>query len=234
MIVTHEANTRWKGQPVGVLTDRAFFSLGRAAQRRLLEPFTWVEYRAPLGAAPPALSLQRSGFFWIDVQINFRIALQRVPDSPSLSRYECTSASQVPFTVADGAVKPFSQERYLELPGVSPTTLNDRYVTWANQLIARSPAWCLRLTRDGETEGWFLSDASETSVNLTLAMLATGATASGQHLYQRALREYAIRGGVIGHASFSIRNTPVVNIYSSLGAQFTPPTGIWMWVADRA
>jgi hypothetical protein len=108
--------------------------------------------------------------------------------------------------------------------------LNARYTKWANDLIAAHPDWCVRLVLNGKTQGWFLSEAKGSSVALTLAMLAADAVASGQHLYQRAMREYAKRGGTVGHAAFSVRNTPVMNIYSALGAKFTAPTGVWMWV----
>lgn len=233
MIKVHEANSAWWGRPVGLVTEASFFALDAVTRASLLQPFEWVEYRDALSSAPPANVLQHAGFAWTDVQMNFRISLPNVPDSPSLARYECVTAAEEPFSVTAGDVKSFTHERFLQLPGATSEMLDARYVTWANELIARDPAWCLRLSLDGRTQGWFLAHATDTAVNLTLAMLATGAIASGQHLYQRCLRAYAARGGTVGQAAFSVRNTPVLNIYSSLFAKFTAPTGVWMWVSER-
>ena len=230
MIRTHEKNSQWWGSPVGILTDASWFAQDTATRARALETYAWVEFKAPLNAAPPALELCRAGFALTDVQMNFRISLGAVLDSPSLAQYECISAAEEKFALHAGDVRPFEHERFMELPGVTTELLNERYAKWANDLIETNPAWCLRLVLDGKTQGWFLSECSGGKVGLTLAMLSSQAIVSGQHLYQRAIREYAKRGGTVGHAAFSVRNTPVLNIYANLGAKFTAPTGVWMWV----
>jgi hypothetical protein len=229
MIKAHEANSAWWGSPVALITDPAWFAQNESSRARQLEPYAWAEFRAPLDAAPRAIDLQSAGFAWIDSQIKFRISLTNVPYSPSLAQYECVSAKESPFILGLGEAQHFVHERFLQLPGVTADMLSMRYIKWANELIIKNPEWCMRLFLNGQTQGWFLSEASGSSVALTLAMLASNAAASGQHLYQRALREYANRGGTVGHASFSLRNTSVMNIYANLGARFTAPTAIWLW-----
>jgi hypothetical protein len=230
MIKTHEANSAWWGSPVAIITDAAWFAQDEATRAEQLAPYAWAEFRAPLNAAPSAQELHRAGFAWTDAQMNFRISLPNVPDSPSLAQYECISASEQPFTLQQRDVRNFEHERFLQLPGVSIDMLNTRYTKWANDLIAAHPEWCVRLVLNGKTQGWFLSEANGSSVALTLAMLAADAVASGQHLYQRAMREYARRGGTVGYATFSVRNTPVMNIYAFLGARFRMPIGYWHWI----
>lgn len=234
MIRTHDANSRWWGSPVGIVTDPGFFDLEETARAALLAPYAWAEFKSPLAASPAPQVLQRAGFAWVDVQIDFRIALRSVSDSPSLHGYECVSAAERPFNVAAGDIRAFEHERFLSLPGATLELLNERYATWANELVARNPAWCLRISRGGTTHGWFFAEADGSTVALTLTMLAAGAAVSGHHLYQRCLRAYAERGGVVGHAAFSVRNTPVLNIYSSLGARFTTTTGVWMWISPSS
>jgi hypothetical protein len=231
MIKAHETNSTWWGSPVGIVTDSAFFALDRAAREALLEPFAWAEFKSPLGTGPTADVLHRAGFIWADAQMNFRIDLRNVPDSPSLRGFQCSSAAEQAFHLEATGLRPFQHERFLDLPGVTTSSLNRRYAAWANELVARNPTWCLQMALDGRPQGWFLADAQGSAVTLTLAMLAPDAAASGQHLYQRCLREFAARGGVIGHAAFSVRNTAVLNIYASLRAHFTTPTGVWMWVS---
>ena len=230
MIRTHEANSAWWGSPVAMITDAAWFAQDEAARSEQLASYSWAEFKAPLNASHCAPDLQRAGFAWTDAQINFRISLPNVPEMPSLAQFECISAAEQPFTLEQGDVRAFEHERFLQLPGVTTDMLNGRYTEWANDLITAHPDWCVRLILSGQTQGWFLSEAKGSSVALTLAMLAADAVVSGQHLYHRAMREYASRGGTVGHASFSVRNTRVMNIYASLGAKFTPPTGVWIWV----
>src|SRR5687767_13657798 len=128
MIRTHEANSVWWGQPVGLVTDAAFFALDRASQQSVLSPFAWAEFKAPLTDAPDAFALGRAGFVQVDVQMPFRIALRDIPASASLAGYECRSAMEKPFTLQASEVRAFEHERFLALPGVTPECLNQRYV----------------------------------------------------------------------------------------------------------
>lgn len=230
MIRVHEANTAWWGQPVGIITDAAWFDQDEAAQQKALAPYAWVEFKAPLVSAPPALELCRAGFALTDMQMNFRISLSNLESSPSLAAYQCRAATDEAFIIRQEDVRTFEHERYLQIPGVSHDMLNRRYVNWANEIISRHPESCLRLTYQGQVQGWFLSEPEGSSINLVLAMLSANASVSGQHLYHRALLDYAQRGIRMGKAAFSARNTSVLNIYSQLGAKFTSPTGCWLWV----
>ena len=230
MIRTHDSNTAWWGQSVAIVTDAAWFQQDTAVREQSLAPYAWAEFSAPLATAPTALELCRAGFALTDVQMNFRIGLGHIANSPSLATYECCTARDAPFVIGLEDMRTFEHERFLQIPGMTHERLNIRYVNWANDIIAKHPEWCLRLTQQGQTQGWFLSESKGSSVHLVLAMLSANATVSGQLLYHRALREYAARGASLGHAAFSVRNTPVLNIYAQLGAKFTQPTGCWLWV----
>ena len=229
MIREHAFNSAWWGARAGIVDSSEFFSLNAAAQDEALREFAWVEFRASLHSVPPAPVMLRAGFAAVDTQVNFRIGLKGIPPLPDSHLLEVRFADETPFSVADGEPMSFEHERYQELPGITAARLNDRYVRWANLLIDESPAWCLRVLRGSETQGWFLSRAAKPGLNLALAMLRHDATISGMHLYQEALRAYARRGMSVGWASFSVRNVDVHNIYARLGAHFTSPTGQWLW-----
>jgi hypothetical protein len=230
VIREHAANTAWLGRPAGILTDAAFFDLPAADQQRQLAPFAWTEFRCPLPSAPPALKLQRAGFQWIDCQLGFRIALKRVTSTPSLEKLDVEFADKQSFAVPPAEMKVFRHERFLELPGVTPDKLAERYAAWAARLAANHPTWCLRIVYESRVQGWYLSEPEGESVHLALAMLHKDASVTGLHLYQKALLAYASRGAAMGRAAFSVRNTDVHNIYSRLGALFTPPEGCWLHV----
>jgi hypothetical protein len=229
MIRENVYDTAWWGEPVGVITDAAFFALDETRCRSALEQFSWVEFKAPLAQAPSLRLLHERGFILADVQIPFRLALKAVPDSPSLAEIGCQSASQAHFEVSPHLVRDFEHERFLQLPGIVRPKLNERYARWANQMIGEHPDWSLCIRHNLQVQGWFLSQPTPRGLSLTLAMMAKSAVLSGSHLFQKAIRTYAGMGATIGYASFSVRNTPVLNIYSQFGAKFLPPEGNWLW-----
>jgi hypothetical protein len=230
MIKKHDLNSAWWGKPVAIITDVAWFDQPSRSQQESLACYAWAEFKAPLVTAPPARHFLRAGFALTDTQVNFRIRLGSIKDSPSLSAYECRSAVDQPFSVDPENMRPFAHERFSQIPGVTEALLTSRYGKWSNEILARHPEWCLQLTHQGRVQGWFLSEPDGPNLHLVLAILSADAEVSGQHLYHRALVEYAKRGASIGHAAFSVTNTSVLNIYAQLGARFLPPTGCWIWI----
>lgn len=228
MIREHAFNSRWWGGRAGILESFDFFDAPADEQLRALEAFDWVELRAPLRDAP-LRAIQERGFFQIDVQVPFRIALARVPDAPSLAAFTVERASDTPFAIDDHELAPFSSERYRYLPGITRERLAARYAMFTQHLLASDPEWCLRVLSGGRVQGWFLSQNTPHGLALELAMLHRDATTSGIYVYQKALRVYAERAR-LGFARFSITNVPVLNIYSRLGAQYLAPAGAWLWI----
>jgi hypothetical protein len=229
MIREHLHNTAWWGQPVAAVEEAAFFALEAAAQLAALRPYAWAEFKSPLASAPPLLQVAASGFTLVDVQIGFRLLPGAVPDAPSLAQLDCQFADEKRFEIGVGETQAFAQERFSQLPGASPERLAGRYIRWANQLVQEHPQGCVCVRYQGQVQGWFLATPTERGWYLALAMLSQTAQVSGLHLYQKAIRAYAARGALLGFASFSVRNTAVLNIYAQLGARFTPAEGVWLW-----
>jgi hypothetical protein len=233
MIREHSHNTAWWGKPVAVVEDATFFALELAVQEEALQTYAWAEFKSPLASAPPLLQLAASGFTLVDMQIGFRLMMGAVRDSTSLADLVCQFADQTPFEVGLGEMRNFEHERFLQLPGASPSRLAQRYARWSNQLVREHPEWCLRVLYQGEVQGWFLASLTSQGLYLALAMLSNTAQVSGLQLYQKAIRAYAAKGIRIGFASFSARNTAVLNIYSQIGARFTPAEGVWLWHSGK-
>jgi hypothetical protein len=231
MIEVNKYNSAWLGLKAGTLTDPGWFLKSASERVSELAGYGFVEFKARLSDAPAATLLQEAGFFWVDAIIGFRIGLNRLAATPSLERYECVSAQIEPFHVDGNEMMEFQSERFLSLPGMTSELLAKRYEKWANQLVQEEPSSCFRVLLGGKTQGWFLGKKRGTSVDLTLAMLAKGASATGAHLYHKALLAYSNMGCSMGKAAFSVKNTPVLNIYSSLGAHFTQPEGVWIWIS---
>ena len=230
MIRLHEFNTQWWGQPAGIIDDSAFFSMPAEAQQLALAPFRWAEFKSRFKNAPSLSALQRAGFFQINTQEEFRIALKNGPLSPCDRPLEVRFADEQPFEVRNSDFASFEHERYRHLLGCTEELINARYGQWARSLVREYPKTCLEVCADGATQFWFLSRPEANGLNLTLAMVRREAEISGFLLFEKALAAYAARGHRIGFASFSVLNTAVHNIYAKLGAHFLPPTGIWLWV----
>jgi hypothetical protein len=230
MIKRHEFNTEWWGEEVGIVSDPEFFRLPQAEQRTALEKFAWVEFVSPVSKVPDHQSLTSSGLFHTDTQIRFRIDLSHIRPGPCAHALQVENASSAPFEIRLGDLRVFPHERFYVLPGASEARVNNRYVGWSQNLIQQHPATCLRFLQEGRVQGWFLSHAESASIDLTLAMLSSDSSSSGFDLYSRALAEYNRAGFRLGSASFSVRNTPVHNIYASLGARFLEPRECWMWI----
>jgi hypothetical protein len=229
VIRQHDFNSRWWGEPVGIVDQGAFFRLPPGERASALAPFRWVEFKSRFKDAPPLALLQAAGFFLVDTQVEFRIGLKAGPASACAEPLSVHFADEAPFDLRGEDVPLFAHERYQHLPGNDPQRTNRRYVEWARQLIGEHPECCLRVTTGDAVQGWFLSRPAAGGLNLTLAMLHRNATISGFLLYDQALRAYASRGHRIGWAGFSVTNTAVLNIYARLGAHFIAPTGIWLW-----
>jgi len=229
VIGRHDFNSEWCGQEVGIVRDNAFFELSVLERENRLRPWAWVEARQGAGLASRALGA--AGFTQVDTQMPFKIGLARLQGSPSLERAEVRFADQEPFHVPGAELADFAHERFAVLPGVGMADLNRRYALWSEQLLQADPAHCMQVLVGGEVQGWFLGRQTEQGLELTLAMLKRGASISGHLLYHRALLAYAERGARVGHAAFSVSNTPVLNIYASLGARFLAPVASWFWIA---
>lgn len=230
MIREHAFNTAWWRAPAGIVADAAFFALDARDRDAMLQPYAWVEYRAPLAEAPPAATLFRAGFIMVDTQIQFRLNLAKVAPSPEAAALTINSAAEQPFGVTPGEMAPFTHERFHALPGANADVIAARYALWANNLIASDPSWCMQMCDGPAVQGWFLAQPAARGLHLALAMLHRDAHVTGLHLYQRALAAYAQRGARIGWASFSAGNSEALNIYARLGAVFTAPLGCWLWI----
>ncbi len=230
MIRRHDFNSDWWGKDVGIVSDRAFFELPNSAQLDSLGRFDWVEFVTAVSEIPSRCVLAKAGFFYVDTQMRFRLSLGSKELSDCGRRLEVKSAVESPFEVQPGDIQPFLHERFYELPGATESRIRERYSMWASRLVSQHPATALRFSLGGEAQGWFLAESRNNGLQLTLAMLSARSNISGFDLYSRAMAHFADLGYRLGLASFSVRNSNVFNIYSTLGARFVEPRECWMWV----
>jgi hypothetical protein len=233
MIRRHDFNSEWWGEDVGIISDNTFFELPSRDQLAALQKFSWVEFVQLVSQLPSRRALAAAGFFYGDTQIRFRLDLRRIPPSQCQDKLAVESAAELSFRISHSDIHPFLHERFGVLPGITETRLSERYSLWASRLIASDPETCITLSLGETTQGWFLAQRDHGSLELTLAMLSAGAKISGYDLYAHACAHFADCGHRLGNASFSVRNSSVLNIYSRLGARFLEPREIWIWVPSQ-
>lgn len=224
MIAQHAFNTTWWNGPVGIVANPLVLQRAAVADvAAAAERFEWVELRGLADSGLDPAALLARGFFAADSQVRFRIGLRPLQPTPSLARLEVRFADEQPFVVGAQDIMSFGSERFSALPGVDEARIRERYALWSDLLIAECPQRCLQVLLGGQVQGYFLARQGAMGLNLTLAVLNPAASVTGLHLYHKALLAYAGRGERVGHASFSVTNTAVLNIYTSLGARFLTP-----------
>lgn len=232
MITEDPINSRWWGAPVAQVTDACLFARDPVERARLLSPFAWAEFRAPLHAAPDPWLLAAAGFAFADAHIAFRIRLPPPNISSSSMLLRARFADEQSFDPCARAVRAFAHERFHLLPGTTEARVAARYLAWAQQLTREHPGWCVEVFDDDAPQGWFCCHTRGGRLDLTLAALYEDATISGLHLYETSLARFGARGQRIGGASFSVTNRDVHGIYAQLGARFTSVTGFWLWRSE--
>lgn len=229
MIRRHDFNSEWRGEEAGIVSDPAFFALPPNDKSAALQNFAWVEFAQPVSQLPSRGVLAEAGFVYADTQLRFRLDLRNIERSPCAHELQVKSADESSFEIRTSDIRPFPHERFCMLPGATEARITARYHRWASHLILQHPATSLCLSRENEAQGWFLAQPENIGLRLTLAMLNVRAKVSGYELYVRALAYFSETGYNLGFASFSARNSNVLNIYSRFGARFLEPLECWIW-----
>ena len=228
IVKPHKFNSKWWGGNIGILDIDNLQEESDATAISEFEKFEWVEAKIPNSSDVSFERMHRLGFFYIDTQVSFRINLSSLEESPSLNSLKVDSGRNKSFKIKTSDIREFSSDRFSRLPGCSQEMAQKRYSLWSNLLIESSPQYSLRIFSGEKIQGYFLAQDKSPGFELTLAMLSQNSSISGMLLYQKALLTYRDLGKRVGKASFSVYNTPVMNIYSKLGASFTGNETIWI------
>ena len=229
LIRQHDFHSKWRGAPIGIIESNDFFKLSNNEISTNLTKYLWVEFRVPSIFRSNQSVPKSLGFFLADTQLKLSLNL-RTLESPGASDIQVISASKSSFVINKDDFLPFHAERFLQIPGVTESDITDRFQLWANMLIDQQPESALRLVMNGKNQGWFFGTRNNKSLDLSVAMLARGATISGKSLYSVALDYFKKNGNHRASGRFSSANFPVLNIFSERGAIFSSPLDIWIWL----
>jgi hypothetical protein len=235
VISIHDFNSQWWGGPVGIVRDPSFFSLSRAENERLLEPYDWVEFKSHRGDLVVESAAARCGFQFVDLQIVYKAGLNKSSLTSREIPLELVSAEGVPFDLHPEQLTEFTAERFSILPGVTPERVCQRYVAWASLISQKHPKLCFEVRQNNVPQGWVCAEPTDSpsGLNFTLVMTSKASQVRGIDIYTAALRQFAQMGYVFCHAAFSAFNVPAHNIHAMLGARFLDPIICWIWVNPR-
>ena len=212
----HNFNSEWWGGEVGIMNPESLDEFEDLEIIQEMDGYNWVELKLDGRNDLPTERLGRLGFEYFDTQIAFRVSLRGIDTSPSVDGIVVETASDRKFSIEPDEILDFSHDRFSRIHGCTARKARERYSMWGNNLIDSHPNFALKMTSSGIVQGYFIGCRNESGFELSLAMLGTKSNITGMHLYQRALKAYEEMGERVGKASFSVFNTPVLNIYSEL------------------
>jgi len=228
MITNHEFNSRWWGAPVGITHDFDLLAASSNEVALAARAYEWIEARVPTGSVPPNWAGPTNGFYWVDLQLGYRVSLKRIEQLPP--SWSFVAADRLSIDVDDFA--DFTAERYGRLPGTTPERIAQRYRLWAQDLIDQAPQACATVLRNDEVAGYVLGSVDGSKASFTLAVASRGSSAHGLGIYLGAAALYRSLGATTMHSALSATNLPALNAHVALGCLFVSATGIWMRYSD--
>ena len=170
-------------------------------------------------------NLSRTGFIFVDLALVAHLRrLDRVPP-PRLEVRLAADWETEPLVEIAGQAFKFG--RYHADARFPRQLADDRYRHWVrNAISARSPSEFIYVCGpQGSPSGFIHAKIEDTVADLRLAAIdAEQSTAfTGESLFSGALRHLAAAGARSAKAQLSAANTPIVNLYSSLGFTFQLP-----------
>ena len=182
------------GSACGRVTDAALFEADAIERARLLSPFAWAEFRAPLRSAPDPWTLAAAGFAFADAHIAFRIRLQAPAVNSSSMHLQTRFADEQSFDPGAHAVRAFAHERFQPLPGATEARVAARYLTWARQLVGEYPDWCVEVFEGDAPQGWFCCQGHAAAAWTSRLRLSTSPRPSAASPLSELARRLRVEG----------------------------------------
>lgn len=223
----HSFNSDWLACNFAVSTDRRVLELENSKLISIAKNFDLVELRL----SEPSFSWRinsDSPFEYVESQVRYAIPARR--GTQLLESFKpATRTSPIDIDVfSDTRLRPFSNERYQHLRGMSEHLLNARYVSWATQIIEDEDAVCGQVEVENDLAGFFFGKLRGSVAEFTLAMSAAAANFPATVLYAAALDHFHSLGARRVESSFSSRNIGAINVHAQLGCHFTSITDIFI------
>jgi hypothetical protein len=224
----HDFNSKWWGSPVGITWNPECLSSSSQEWKAEAESFSWVEARVPASMVPTQAERVSNGFFWADLQLEYRVSLRKIQSLPG--SWSVIDAAERQIDPKDFAS--FAGERYRSIPGITNEILQARYEMWARSLVRNSPSSCATVFDGREVAGYVFGTMDGLRANFSLAVASRRSTSHGLGVYLGAAELFRRCGAKSMHASLSAANTSALNSHVILGCTFVNATTIWLRCSD--
>lgn len=227
------------GAPVGQISALKVIDPAQAALD--YEPFArWCEHerialcacRVPGERIIDSIFLEERGFRFIE--LNYLPRLERLQSASFVDEgVRVTSAGEEDReALVDMAGSVFKHGRFHQDPRIDPRLGDRRYRIWMQNAFARPSQNVLKCVLEGETVAFFVIERpAPNHCFWSLIGLAPGLGGKGlgKRVWRAVLLKHQEEGVGIVSTSISSQNSPVFNLYVSLGFRFPSPTITLQW-----
>lgn len=185
-----------------------------------------VSCRMPLDALDASFALEQAGFRFIETVLHPVCQdLQRLQIEPQGLRVTGVEPVELE-AVVRLAEQCFSHERFHVDPRLDSQAANRRYGNWVRNTAGHSGQRLLKITEGDALVAFFVVEAFETDSaywHLTAVVPEFQGKGYGKRVWRAVMGWHRDRGAESLSTTISVRNVPVLNLYSSLNFRFLPP-----------
>lgn len=182
-----------------------------------------------------SMLLEQAGFRFVEMVLHPHLAdLQGFPCAPQGLRVELAGSTDLP-AIEEIAAQAFGHERFHADPRLDSALADRRYLVWVRNSHGH-PSQRLYKIRDGaDLIAFFVTEAQPDGLcywHLTAISPAFQGRGYGKRVWREMLHFHQREGMARIGTTIAARNTPVLNLYASLGFRFRPPEMTLHWLRD--
>ncbi len=228
------------GFPVGQIAEMRILRPGRAVHE--LVPFSnWLDEQAirlvscrlPHDRLPESMLLEEIGFRFVEMVLHpYLPNLQsRSWDDQGLD-VRAAEAADLP-ELEEIAAHAFGYERFHIDPRLDPRLADLRYQVWVRNSLGDARQQLYIICEGRKVVAFFVTESKPGGScywHLTAVAPAFQGRGYGKKVWRTMLRHHQSEGALEIGTTISARNSPVLNLYASLGFRFQPPEMTLHWV----
>lgn len=216
--------------PVGARADLASF-LAWMDQ----EAVRLASCRLPHDSLRESMLLEDAGFHFVEMVLHPHLAdLQAYPCESQGLDVSLATTNDLP-AIEAMAADAFGYERFHADPRLDRTLANQRYRVWVHNSLGHKKQRLYKICDGPNIVAFFVTESRPDGVcywHLTAIAPAFQGRGYGKRVWREMLALHQRQGMRQVATTIAARNTPVLNLYASLGFRFQPPETTLHWLRD--
>jgi len=209
-----------------------------------LMPFqSWLEREAihlascrlPHDRLNESMLLEQAGFRFVEMVLHPHLAaLQAFPLAPQGLSVELAENTDLPAIEAIAA-HAFGHERFHADPRLDPALADRRYLAWVRNSHGHPTQRLYKICDGADLVAFFVTENQPDGLcywHLNAISPAFQGRGYGKRVWREMLHFHQREGIASIGTTIAARNTPVLNLYASLGFRFQPPEITLHWLRD--